>query len=160
MIKNIKQLEAQLGLHMKSAMVIAQSKVHQCINSFIKEYYAEYDPIQYERTYSFFNSLVKSDIKCSGKECYCSVYIDMDMMDYYRHSSYDVVDMINRGFHADTSMNGGSRLQGGYTSNPYSAKRDIKGTRFWDEGLSEIQKTNLILDTFIKYMKSKGLRVV
>lgn len=159
MAKNIKQLEAQLSAYMKSAMVIAQSKVHQCIDSFIKQYYAEYTPTEYERTYSFYNSLVKSDIKYSGNECYCSVYIDMDMMDYYRHNSYDVIEMINRGFHADTSMNGGTRISGGYTSNPYNAKRDIKGTRFWDEGLSEVYKTNLILETFANYMKSKGLIV-
>ena len=148
--RNINELTKHLDTPLKNAMIVAQSKVYQCINSFIKEYYDEYNPDVYERTYSFYNSLVKSDIKKTKNGYACEVYIDMDRTDYYAHSFKDVVNMINRGFHADTGMNNGDS---------YQTPVDIRGIRVWNESMDEIQKTNLILNTFKDYFKSNGFIV-
>ena len=148
-IRNTRELNRKLENSLKNAITAVQSKVYQCISSFIERYYDEYNPVSYKRTYSFYNSLVKSDIRKTKNGYVCEVYIDMDEMSYRAHTSKEVVDMINRGFHADTGMNGCS----------YRAPRDIEGTRVWDESMDEIQKTNLIFDTFKNYFKANGFIV-
>ena len=148
-IRNMNELNRKSENSLKNAIIIAQSKVYQCINSFIKEYYTEYTPISYKRTYSFYNSLVKSDIRKTKSGYICEIYIDTRKMNYYEHDSKEVVDMINRGFHADTGMNGGL----------YQTPEDIKGVRVWDESMEEIEKANLIINTFKNYFKANGFVV-
>ena len=72
-IRNTRKLNRKLEDSLKNALIIAQSKAYQCINSFIKEYYAEYEPVEYERTYSFYKSLVKSDIRKTKNGYVCEV---------------------------------------------------------------------------------------
>ena len=66
----------------KVAIKLAQERVYLVIHSFVKDYYAEYSPEVYERTYQLFRSLVKSDIKSTGNGWVAEVYFDIGMLDY------------------------------------------------------------------------------
>lgn len=67
----------------KRAMILMQEKVYQVIDRFVKEYYVDYTPEEYIRTYQLYKSLVKSEIVASGKGYEARVYFDLSRLDYY-----------------------------------------------------------------------------
>lgn len=161
--KNMVELEKGLNTAMLFAIKKVQQQVYVVIQNFIKDYYHDYLPIEYHRTYDFFNSLTKSEIKKVSNGYECEVYIDTSQMDYYRHEAIEVVDMINRGFHADTGMNGGERIHNGIYSDPYSARYDITvggDVHFWDDSIEIFKRNDYILNYFMDYMKKAGFNVV
>lgn len=148
-IKNDKELTKAIMNTMQGALRDIQNKAYDVVKKYMDTYYTEYTPAEYKRTYAFYKSLVKGDIVKTSTGYKCSIYIDLDRMDnYYRNSGKEVMDMINRGFHADPSLNGSERIHNGIYSDPYSAKDEIEGTAVWDEAIEEIEKTGMILKTF------------
>lgn len=80
--KNTEQLKKYLMSHMKNAIQKSQQQVYQILDRFMKEYYAEYDPIIYERTYQLYKSLVKTDVVQTGNGYKAYVYFDATNLDY------------------------------------------------------------------------------
>lgn len=80
--KNEKQLKEFLLAKCKNALIKSQQQVYQIIDRFVKEFYADYSPEMYERTYQLYRSLVKSDIKFTGNGYEAYVYFDLDSLDY------------------------------------------------------------------------------
>lgn len=151
-INNDSALTKAIMNTMQGALRDIQNKAYGVIKYYMNEYYTEYSPIWYERTFAFYKSLVKSEIIKIPKGYKCSVYIDLDKMDeYYRNTGQEVMDMINSGYHFHTSLNGSERIHNGVYSDPYDAKGDRKGTAVWDESMDEISKKNLVLKTFTDY---------
>lgn len=148
--KNDQELTMAIMNTMQGALLDIQNKAYDVVKRFMDIYYSEYTPIPiqyggYERTRAFYNSLVKSEIKKTSTGYKCSVYIDLDRMnDYKCHSGETVMDMINSGFHANTGMNDGM----------YNTPYDIQGTAVWDESITEIERTDLILKTFSSFFNA------
>ena len=160
-VRNMAELEKALNNTMYMAIKKAQQSVYDVIQDFIKEYYKEkvfrdengnasMIPKVYDRTFQFFNSLVKSEIKKISGGWECEVYIDYESLDYIGHSGLETVEMINRGFHAQTAINNG------IYETPYNISAN---GHFWDDSLSEINKTKLIVRIFEEYFKKRGFNV-
>lgn len=62
-------------------------QVYQIIDRFMKEFYAEYSPVMYERTYQLYRSLVKTDIESTGNGWKAYVYFDYGSLVYTTGSS-------------------------------------------------------------------------
>lgn len=100
--KNEKQLKAFLLQKCKNALIKSQAQVYQIIDRFIKEFYVDYSPEMYERTYQLYRSLVKSDIKLTGNGYEAYVYFDLDSLDYVtgaKPSGEQVLDAAAYGGH-------------------------------------------------------------
>lgn len=84
--KNEEQLKDFILAKCRNALIKSQSQVYQIIDRFVKQFYAEFTPDMYQRTYQLFQSLVKSDIMKTknGYEAY--VYFDVDMLDHYTNT--------------------------------------------------------------------------
>ena len=158
-IKNQNDLENILMWQMRLAVEEMQNQVYDVIQDFIRAYYTEpvfrnippEIPVLYYRTYDFFKSITKSKIVKTSNGWKCEVYIDFDSFSgYVEHSPYEVVDMINRGFHADTSMN-----QGHYQT-PYDIPSKY---HFWDDSIDYLSRGNRIIDIFVDYLKSHGIPI-
>lgn len=80
--KTQSELENYLLQKMKNAMIKTQERVYQIINRFVKEYYTEFTPEVYKRTYQLYRSLVMSEIVQEEKGYKCYVYFDLDKLDY------------------------------------------------------------------------------
>ena len=80
--KSEKELEEFLLSKCKEALIETEQEVHRIIDGFLKEYYAEYDPVEYIRTYQFLNSLVMTDVKKVGNGYEAEVYFDINMINY------------------------------------------------------------------------------
>lgn len=160
--RNIRDVEYYIGQKITYALKQTQNIIYNVIQDFIRQYYAEqvfYDengsetnkPKIYERTFQFFNSLVKSEIKHKGNEYWCEVYIDPEQLDYYAHDGLEVLQMINSGYHAYIGMNNGV----------YNAPRNIYSQiNFWDDSIDEFKRANYIINEFIYYLKRAGLKIV
>jgi hypothetical protein len=98
----------------KIAVQLAQEKVFLIINRFVKEYYAEFSPAVYERTYQLFRSLVKTDVKSTGNGWVAEVYFDVNALDYHM-KRVNGVEVPNKGWSEEETLAAAARGEhGGY----------------------------------------------
>lgn len=100
--KNKKQLESFLLKKCRLALLRAQDEVYNIIKQFLRDYYLDYDPIVYERTYQLLQSLVQSRIVSDGKGYKAEIYFNLDGLDYAtggRPSGEQVMDAATKGLH-------------------------------------------------------------
>lgn len=161
-INNMKELEKAIQGRLSLALKFTQQEIYKVIQENIKNYYEEkvfYDrttgnmsaiPSVYDRTYQFLNSLIKTDVVIKNGSVSCSVMIDTDSLDYIQDGNV-VVDMINRGYHADKSLNDGT----------YETPRNIYAkSHFWDDSLQQLGGYNGILEIMKKNCKRVGLPII
>lgn len=142
--KNEEQLKSFLLQKCKNALIKSQEQVYQIINRFVKEFYAEYNPEMYERTYQLFSSLVKSDIIQTGSGYEAQVYFDLSSLDYVtgaRPSGEQVMGAAEWGRHGAMGL----------------AVADFKGTSIWHEPL-EILNAQAI-NILKKMLISEGISI-
>jgi hypothetical protein len=164
-IRNGKDLEGHLKRIARNMLEKTRDEVYEAINLSINEYYKEFKPDRYERTYMFLRSLVKTEIKVRGNELYCEVKIDEDYLNYaYPHpnkfdpsypqdydgrdaTGYDVVSWANRKYPNDSAPGGNH----GYTMDAG------RNEGFWDSAMEEIGD---ILQLMKNNLKNMGINVV
>ena len=64
------------------ALKKAQIVVYEIIQDFLEQFYADYDPLLYDRTEQLLRSLVKGDIRTSAKGYVADVYFDLSSLNY------------------------------------------------------------------------------
>ena len=64
------------------AIRVAQEEVYGIIYKFVKQYYSEYDPSVYERTYQLLRSLVKTEVVPTDNGWEAQIYFDIGALDY------------------------------------------------------------------------------
>ena len=114
----------------KVAIQLAQERVYLVIHRFVKEYYAEFSPEVYERTYQLFRSLVKSDIKSTGNGWTAEVYFDLDALDYHM-KRVNGREVPNKGWSEMKTLEAAmAGSHGGYTD----------GTPIWDYSIAVLSQ--------------------
>ena len=125
------------------AIELAQEKVAMIINHFLTDYYKEFSPEVYVRTYQLLRSLIKSDVQYTGNGWVAEVYFDIGALDYstrivpsqfpwassnntYKREPWDGG---NTAWVLETAMTGGLP-HGGYES----------GTAIWTESMKILDK--------------------
>lgn len=136
LIHNKNELNTVLLQKTRNAVIKAQEQVYAVVNRFVKEYYAEYDPIEYVRTYQFYQSLVKSEITPADNGQLgwkARVYFDLDKLDYYmkttRSKGTKVNDMQNFDDPLDQKGVMSRVMKGLHVVKPHI----VQGTPIWDE---------------------------
>lgn len=113
---SVNELKQYILSRMQPAIIKAQEQIYQVIDKFIKQYYAEFSPSMYERTYQLYRSLVKSDIISTGDGYEAHVYFDLDALDYAMKNIHGV-QVPNKGWSEEkTLMAAAHGSHGGYTS--------------------------------------------
>lgn len=115
----------------ETAVKLAQERVYLVINRFVKEYYAEFSPVLYERTYQLFRSLVKTDVRSTGNGWVAEVYFDASTLDYSMKSIHGV-KTINNGWDGEKTLSAAAH---GHHGGP-TPTSNITGTAIWDEPLT------------------------
>lgn len=82
--KNEEQLKFFLLTQCRDAVEKAQEKVYKILDMFVKEFYADYSPVMYERTHQLYRSLVKTDVYLNsfGSGYEAEVYFDLSSLNY------------------------------------------------------------------------------
>ena len=105
--KNEAQLKSFLLKKCRLALLKAQDEVCRIIKQFLYQYYADYDPIMYERTYQLLTSLVESRIVSSGNGYKAEVYFNVDKLNYVtgrQPSGEQVMEVAAKGGHGASGL--------------------------------------------------------
>ena len=135
--KNQKELESFLLKKFRQAIMNAQEEIYQIIKQFLYQFYNDYDPIKYERTYQLLRSLVQSRIVSDGKGYKAEVYFDINGLKYLtgsQPSGEQVMSAAADGWHGAEGL----RVEQGYT-----------GVSAWND---PIQKLNIEAINILKEM--------
>ena len=123
---SVEALKSYILQHSATAIKLAQERVYLIIDRFVKQYYAEFTPETYERTYQLFKSLVKSDIISTGNGWVAEVYFDLEALDSAM-KRINGVEVPNKGWSEEKTLEAAAHgSHGGW----------IEGTAIWDEPLS------------------------
>lgn len=141
--KNEKELEKFLLAKCRDAVFKAQGEVYNIIKKFLDQFYSEYDPIVYQRTNQFLNSLVRSRVIPDGKGYKAEVYFDLDYI-YYTGSNPTGEQVMQA---ADYGRHGAMGL----------AVADFKGASVWHESLAELDAK--AIDILVDMLKAEGIPI-
>ena len=100
--KNEKELERFLLPKLQAAVTRTQEQIYQILHRFVKEFYNDFTPEMYERTYQLFQSLVKSRIILTGHGYEAEVYFDLGSLYYTTGNKpygHEVMDAAKQGLH-------------------------------------------------------------
>lgn len=152
--KDMTSLENAVMLKIQNAMQKSLEEVYQIIDRFVKEYYVEYSPEEYVRTYQFYKSLVKTEVIRNGNSCSFEIYFDEDKLDYYtkliQTNSTTYGAYTNKGYNLTAIMD--NILNKGYHSpkKPRGTAVYVKSLKILDKQLFNILK---------RMFKESGLNV-
>lgn len=149
---SVEALKNYILTHSQVAVDIAKEKIALIINHFLTEYYKEFEPEVYVRTYQLLNSLVKTDVKLVGNEWVAEVYFDLDALDYSTRivphgqpwsgyakpeNTYHREDWEDKNtkWVLETAMTGGN------TGNPHGGY--ASGTAIWTESMRVLSKEGI-----------------
>lgn len=153
-IKNEAQLKELLMAKCKNALLKSQEQIYQIINRFIKDFYTEFSPEMYERTYQLYQSLVKSEIVSTGNGYEAHVYFDIGALDHYSHSirvngnvyTYEGKHKWSEQQILDTALTG-DLPHGGHAG----------GTAIWTKALSKLNAE--AINTLKRMLISEGIPI-
>lgn len=136
-IKSMKDLTRIIEDRIQKALEMTQNEIWETIQNHINEYYHEYIPKKYKRTFKFqTESLIKTKIKKNENGLYCTVEIDSDYLHYEYAGGYATG--------LGVAMMANQQSHGGVHNSDFGC--------FWDDAMAElglgpgilyIMKTNL-----------------
>lgn len=139
-IKNINDLEKVLDKYIAFAVDKTADQVKQKIDEFIRYYYHEYTPEQYQRVWNFLNSVIRTDVKKNGNTWSTKVYVDTSI-------KYD----------NDWTMEG-TAIQANKGWHGWYHGVQIGDSHFWDDAMEEIMSPEFI-NKFADFLRKGGLNV-
>lgn len=112
--KNEKQLKDFLLAKCKNALINTQEQVYRILERFMQEYYADYSPELYERTYQLYRSLIKYEITPIANGYKTEVGFDIDNLQYVtgaQPSGEQVMKAASMGYHGAVGVANGVSLK-------------------------------------------------
>lgn len=80
--RSLDEAKAYILGKMRTAVGLVEERVYIIINRFVKQYYAEWSPSVYERTYQLYSALKKSGVYGAGNGFGADVFLDEGSLDY------------------------------------------------------------------------------
>ena len=110
---SIEELKQYILSRSQNALQKATEQVYQIINRFVKEFYAEYSPSMYDRTYQLYQSLVKTDVEVSENGCTAYIYFDFSSLVYMTGSQPSGLQVMNAAAYGGHGAEGLHVIAGG-----------------------------------------------
>ena len=146
----------------KVATERAAEKVYYVIDKFLSQFYQEFAPEVYKRTYQLFMSLVKTDVKRTKNGWEATVYFDISKLNY---STRIVPDgkpwSSNNTFHRESWTDENTKwvfenaMTGIYTHGGYEGASE--NTAIWEESIAWLTKEKL--EIFRQALVSAGIPI-
>lgn len=135
-IKSMSDLTKILESRIQQALKMTQQEIFKVIQQHITDYYHEYNPRMYQRTWKFLDSLIKTNIVNTNGTISCTVEIDKDYLPYRYKGGATGLEVAN---YANQYSHGGVY--------------DDDFGQFWDDAMAELG-----LEPGIKYLMKKNLK--
>lgn len=68
--------------HSKDAVRLAANEAYAVFDKFLQQYYNEFDPSWYDRTYQLLHSLMRTNVRSTGNGWEAEVYFDISSLEY------------------------------------------------------------------------------
>ena len=136
-----KELEVFLLERCRELCEFASNEVYEAINFFLAQYYSEWQPSVYQRTYDMLHSAFKTEVKKVGNGYQSIVGIDYESLDSYKDVS---------GWQAVTYAN--EETHGGLNVDTH--------TRVFDDAIDSTITSGQLLKDCIVFLRSKGFTVI
>lgn len=158
LIHNSAELKAILLPKIKGAIKQTQEQAYLIINRFVKEWYAEYSPDLYARTYQLFQSLVKSEIIETPNGYRAEVYFDLDRLDYYMKRLQNNKIVKNKNWNPKSKSIEEKVLQNVAEYGYHVLKgRRAYGTEVWNKSLAVLDKEAVSM--LVANLKATGIPI-
>lgn len=141
-IRSISQLESSMDKIVAFAVDKMADKVKKVIQEYVTKYYKEYTPELYQRTWTFLNSVTRTDVVRTGNGWQAIVYVDTAIGYYNGWTVLGTAEAADRGWHGWPPHLG---MSGGIC--------------FWEEAKAIILSPEF-KSMFAGFLKSKGLNVM
>lgn len=140
-INSPSELQNQIMSRMKTAIIKMENEIHKVIDKFLHQYYSEYNPSVYERTYQLLHSLVKSEIIPNGTGYECHVYFDLEKIDY----SYKYIN--GKRYKNNTNAIGGTEgiVKLAMESHTHGGFIASENTAIWNESMVELNSDKIAI---------------
>ena len=136
-----KELEAYLLNACKQLCEFASNEVYEAINFFLAQYYSEWQPQYYQRSYDMLHSAFKTTVKKVGNGYQAEVGIDYESLnDYEEATGYQVITWANNSLHGSLDVG--------------------TDTRVWDDAMDSAINSGQLLSDCITYLKGKGFKII
>lgn len=136
-----KELEQFLLEQCKQLCEFAANEVYEAINFFLNQYYTEWTPRVYQRTFEMLHSAFKTQVKRVGNGYQAIVGIDYESLDNYKDATgYEVISWANDELHGGLDVG--------------------TDTRVWDDAIDSAIKSGQLLEDCIDFLKAKGFTVI
>lgn len=155
-INNKKELNKAMKDILRDVTKRNMIDIEEIVNDFIRQWYADYKPQVYQRTYKFLNSCTSVGVDVDKDMVHAAVYIDTGVMlgTYFFYEPEYPRDIVGVKppeevlYHADRGEHGSDMKwrQGG-----------DRGVRFWTDSNKEVNDKRVILNNFETYLKSLGI---
>ena len=145
----------------KVAVEIAREKVYDKIAEFLLQFYEEFTPRVYVRTYQLLCSLVKTDVKSTTNGWTAEVYFDISALKYATRivpqgQPWTPWASENNTYHRETWADENTKwvfenaMTGTYPHGGYSGAK--KNTRIWTESLKALnqEKRNMLRQSLLE----------
>lgn len=144
LIHNSKELKLSLLPKIKQAVQQTQMQIYDIIDKVLMDYYNDYSPEQYHRTYQLLRSLVRSNIEETSNGYKASVYFDYQKLHY--KSSWSG---------KKTMENAGKKGIRGYKGKNHSIP--IRSPKIWLDPKTEID--GKVIKMLIVNLKAVGIPI-
>lgn len=135
------ELEKALLEQCKELCEFASNEVYSAINYFLAQYYNEWSPQYYQRSYDMLHSAFKTNVKKVGKGYQAEVGIDYESLNNYEDATgFQVISWANNALHG--SMDVGT------------------DTRVWDDAMDSTINSGQLLADCITYLKGSGFKII
>ena len=117
--------------------------IHNLIQDFVNQWYADYDPTQYQRTFQLLNCVTRTHIRKIGDKRKVYIYLDTAQLNY-NTDTQGVLEAANNGLHGSIY----NHFEDGNTH-----------YRLWSDGVQEIENNELLFKAFEDFMKQHGINI-
>ena len=135
-IKSMNGLTRIFESRIQQALKMTQQEIFEVIPEHIIDYYHEYTPRAYQRTWQFLNSLIKTEVVKSSNGLSCSVEIDKNYLSHRYDGGATGLEVVT---YANQHSHGGVY--------------DDDFGQFWDDAMQELG-----LEPGIRYLMKKNLQ--
>jgi len=140
-----KELEAYLLNACKQLCEFASNEVYEAINYFIAQYYNEWTPQYYQRSYDMLHSAFKTTVKKQGNGYVAEVGIDYESLNNYEEATgFQIISWANtKGVHGgiDVSNQGAD-------------------TAVYDDAINSTITSGQLLKDCVMYLRNKGFNII
>ena len=137
---NFKDLFKSIKSDTEQALNHTTDLTKELIDSFINQWYNDYTPTVYERTYQLLNAVIRTDVQKSGNKMNVTIYLDKCLLAYDTDTD-GILQAADNGLH-------------GSINNHY--EEGERHVRLWSDSIEQIKDTEMIFTAFENYLKNKG----